>query len=98
MPTIGIYFSTEYEQDEINMLRAALSEIAKRHGYIRPRAPGGQGSIGDLLIAIASGEVALVLLPDEHVTWAIEHLEAVGEEWADSIARALREAREREND
>jgi hypothetical protein len=42
--------------------------------------------------------VALLLLPDEHISQAIEHLEVIGEEWSDSIVIALKRARERQED
>lgn len=73
---------------------AALRRIAAAHGYLQTRGAGaGQlGSVSQLLQAIAAGEVATVLLPDEHFAPAIEHLRAVGEEWANAIANALERA------
>jgi hypothetical protein len=94
MPTIGIHLSVT-DKAAANQIRRDLANLAKQHGYLDPHA---RPSPGDLLIAIAAGEIALVLLPDEHITQAIERLEIIGEEWSDSIVIALKRARERQED
>ena len=101
MTALGFYFRG-LDQREANALRAVLNEIAERHGYTAHAGPtAGQGNFAAMMIAIATGEVALVLLPDEHFGPAIERLEQITQEptsephqndWAASIAQALRDA------
>lgn len=108
MPTIGLYYSTEFTQAETNALRSRLNDLAGTFGYIAHRGPtAGRGNLAELLIAIDSGEVALVLLPDEQRSAMVDFLcqvaadgrqSALVTEAAESIARALECAMEREDD
>jgi len=63
--TIGLYFSMS--QEGANTLRARLNEIAAGFGYTATRGPTtGRGNLAEMLRAIDAGEVALVLVPDNH--------------------------------
>lgn len=105
MTALGFYFRG-LDQREANQLRADLNRIAEQHGYVAHSGPTvGEGNFAAMMIAIASGEVALVLLPDEHFGPAIKRLEQIAAEptiephqndWAASIAQALRHAHERQ--
>ncbi len=108
MPTIGLYYSTEFTQAEANALRSRLNDLAGTFGYIAHRgSTAGQGNLAELLIAIDSGEVALVLLPDEQRSAMVDFLRQVAGDGqqsalvmgaAESITRALERAIERELD
>lgn len=108
MPTIGLYYSTEFTQAEANALRSRLNDLAGEFGYIAVAGrTAGRGTLSKLLIAIDSGEVALVLLPDEQRSSMVKFLRQVAAdgqrdslvtEAAESIAQALEQAIEREND
>ncbi|MFH1634594.1 MAG: hypothetical protein ABIG63_11390 [Chloroflexota bacterium] len=102
MPTIGLYFSSAYTKSETNALRARLNLIAASHGYIARRGPtAGQGHLAEMLVALDAGELATLLLPDEQINLALDHLDQLVEsdrwthEWAADIAAALRAALER---
>jgi hypothetical protein len=61
-------------RDEAAIL-ASLTNLAARHGYINSAGPRSRdGNIAELLVAIATGEVKLLLLPDEQQTLAAEFL------------------------
>lgn len=89
---------------------ATLAEIALAFGYVNHAGPNpGAGNVAELLAAIASGELALVLLPDEQRDYAIDDLaldaqvaEESGDYWRAQtypvLARALVAARQREQD
>lgn len=106
MPTLGLYYSDRFTQAEVNALRSRLNAMAGSFGYIAHRGPTtGQGNLAELLIAIDSGEVALVLLPDEQRSAMVDFLRQVAAdsqqsalvtEAAESIAQALEQAIERE--
>lgn len=52
-----------------------LAALAAQHGYINQRGPKyGAGNVAELMAAIATGEVKLLLLPDEQQTLAAEFL------------------------
>ena len=99
--TIGLYFRRD--QGSANALRSRLNEIAATFGYTATRgATTGQGNLSEMLEAIDAGELALVLLPDEHFRPALEALDAISaqsrfgaDNWAAGVARALRAALER---
>ncbi len=79
----------------------ALRGLARSHGYTQSRGAGAGelGSISQLMDAIACGEVATVLLPDEHFAPAIAALEVLDDSgfgWATSIADSLRTALDRQ--
>lgn len=70
---LGFYF--RLSKADANRVRRDLADLAKELGYTATRGPTvGEGNPAELLVAIASGEVALVLLPDEHRQWASEWL------------------------
>jgi hypothetical protein len=72
--TFGLYFK-QMSQREANTLRRHLNELAAQHGYLASRGPtAGEGNAADLLRAIASGEVATVLLADEERGMLIDWL------------------------
>lgn len=86
-------------------LMADLAGLAAEHGYLVTGAGAskGRGNVAELLEAIASGEVALVLLPDEQRDQCIEWLRRANADPAApdgicDIIAALEQAREREND
>lgn len=90
---LGFYLAG-FTAAEARQLRADLAEIARQHGYIARRGPtSGDGNVAELLVAIASGEVALLLLADEEQWKAIEYLDAETERLRQSdytTAEALR--------
>lgn len=91
MTTVGFYFPLDKE--DTNALRRRLNAVAQSFGYYAERGPtAGEGCLTEMLMAIDVGELALVLLPDEHFAPAIAHLESLNEEWADAIAIGLRAA------
>ena len=52
-----------------------LAALAAQHGYTNSAGPKhGAGNVAELLVAIATGEVKLLLLPDEQQTLAAEFL------------------------
>jgi hypothetical protein len=80
-----------------------LNAIAAHHGYVAVGGPTkGQGNAAELMVAIAGGEVALVLLNDNQRRRAMQHLEAEAERLREGnyflsialqeIADSLREA------
>lgn len=74
MAGLGLYLAG-LDAAEARQLRADLADIAKRHGYTAERGPtAGQGNVATMLVAIASGEVATVLLADEPRAAAIREL------------------------
>lgn len=71
MPKL-LYFRNEHDEDAI---MSSLAQIASQHGYTNIAGPKpGAGNVAELLAAIADGEVALVLLPDEHLSLAVDFL------------------------
>lgn len=106
MTTLGFYF--RLDRDQANAMRASLNEIARSHGYIAHGGPThGEGNAAALLVAIAAGEVATVLLSDEQRSMAIDFLTdaAAAAPWPlrdalASIAESLSDAaaREQENE
>lgn len=96
MPAIGLYFPSYMTKDDVNALRERLNEIAASFGYTASRGPtAGQGNLTEMLIAIDSGELALVLLPDEQIHNALQVLErlygedAFHNDWAKDVAASL---------
>jgi len=61
--TIGIHFKNLCARDA-NAVRRDFGKVAASHGYTDPH---DRPSPGDFMVAIASGEVKTVLLPDEHL-------------------------------
>jgi len=100
MATIGLYFRG-LDNEDVNALRARLNNVAAAFGYTAERGPTtGEGNLAEMLVAIDAGELALVLLPDEHFRPALEHLDSLAaesprNEWAAVIADALRAALQR---
>ena len=99
MPAIGFYFPSRFSREDVNALRSRLNGIAESFGYTAERGPtAGRGNLAEMLTAIDSGELALVLLPDEHYRPALEALDGLASEdpyrneWAATIAQALRDA------
>lgn len=57
-------------------IAAMLRRVAERHNYTAQRGPhAGQGDPVELAIALGTGELATVLLPDEQRTVAIRWLD-----------------------
>ena len=81
---IALYFKN-MTAAQSRFLRAELAEIAAEHGYYAERGPtAGQGNPAELLVAIAGGEVATLLLADDERRRAIRQLRRLAEEWAAS--------------
>ena len=100
MPAIGLYFPGT--QEEVNALRERLNALAGEFGYTATRGPTtGQGNLAEMLVAIDAGELALVLLPDEQFSPALEVLDGLAAEdpyrndWAATVARSLRDTLDR---
>ena len=100
MPAIGLYFPGT--QEEVNSLRERLNTLAGEFGYMATRGPTtGQGNLAEMLVAIDAGELALVLLPDEQFSPALEVLDGLAAEdpyrndWAATVARSLRDTLDR---
>ena len=56
-------------------IMASLTSLAAQHGYTNRAGPKhGAGNVAELMAAIATGEVKLLLLPDEQQTLAAEFL------------------------
>ncbi len=56
-------------------IMASLTSLAAQHGYTNSAGPKhGAGNVAELMAAIATGEVKLLLLPDEQQTLAAEFL------------------------
>lgn len=73
--TFGLYFKG-MNQSEANAMRQRLNQIAAFHGYTSERGPTtGAGNAAELLQAIDSGEVAIVLLGDEQRSIVIRWLD-----------------------
>lgn len=67
-----IYFRNKHNENEV---MARLAEIAADHGYVNIAGPKpGAGNVAELLAAIATGEVKLLLMPDEHISLAVDFL------------------------
>lgn len=83
-----------------------LAEMAAAFGYVNHAGPNpGAGNVAEMMAAIASGELAVILLPDEQRDYAITDLRAdaaanPGDYWRSqtypTIANALQAARNRE--
>lgn len=102
MPAIGFYFPSHMTKEDVNALRERLNEVAASFGYTASRGPtAGQGNLAEMLIAIDSGELALVLLPDEQIHNALQVLDRLHREdsfhsdWAKDVAASLRAALQR---
>jgi len=81
---IALYFKN-MTAAQSRQLRARLAEIAASHGYIAQRGPtAGQGNPAELLVAIANGEIATLLLADDERRQAIRQLRRLAEEWTTS--------------
>lgn len=97
-----LYFRNRHDASAV---MATVGQVAADHGYINHAGanPGG-GNVAELLAAIASGEVATVLLADTPRDMAIDFLRSQSPahpslaEALTAIAAALDEARQREND
>lgn len=101
MATIGLYIPGS--QEGANALRSRLNKIAREMGYYASRGPtAGDGNLAEMLVAIDSGEIALVLLSDEELRRARRDLAALckadphEKEWACSILHSLENAITRE--
>lgn len=95
-----LYFRNRHDASSV---MAIVADVAASHGYINRAGPNpGAGNVAELLAAIASGEVATVLLADTPRDMAIDFLRSQSPahpslaEALDSIANALDEARQRE--
>lgn len=97
-----IYFRDRHDAKHV---MTVVAEIAASHGYINHAGPNpGAGNVAELLAAIASGEVATVLLADTPRDMAIDWLRSQSmaiihpalAEALTAIADALDEARQRE--
>lgn len=103
MAGLGLYLAGMTEEGA-RQLRADLASIAAHHGYTSERGPtAGDGNPAALLVAIASGEIALVLLADGPRNAAIRRLRELApsehptvREAFQGIAHALEAAVERE--
>jgi hypothetical protein len=75
MASFGLYFRG-VSQEEANAIRLQANKVAAYHGYSAERGPtAGAGNAAEMLVAIASGELATVLLPDEQRSMAIRWLD-----------------------
>lgn len=102
-----LYFRNTHDAKAI---LAALAQIALAFGYVNHAGPKpGAGNVAELLAAIAVGELALVLLPDEQRDYAIDDLAAdaakaaaSGDYWRAEtypiLSAALAAARQREQE
>lgn len=95
-----LYFRNRHNADRV---MAVMAEIAASHGYVNAGGPNsGAGSVAELLAAIASGEVATILLADTPRDMAIDYLRSQAPEHPSlaealaAIADCLDEARRRE--
>lgn len=102
MPAIGLYFPSYMTNEDVNALRERLNEIAAAFGYTASRGPtAGRGNLAEMLVAIDSGELTLILLPDEQIHNALQTLDCLYQEdefhntWSRDIATALRAALQR---
>lgn len=75
--------------DELTVLDS-IRQIAANYGYTTRSGPQtGRGNVAELLAAIATGEVATVLLPDEQRLLAIEFLRSAAPAQELPLAEAL---------
>lgn len=82
-----LYFRNKHDEDAV---MAAMATIAAQHGYVNLAGPKpGQGNVAELLAAIAAGEVALVLLPDEHTSIVVEFLRQAARDNAANLPLSL---------
>jgi len=102
MPAIGFYFPNSMTKDDLNALRDRLNQIAATHGYTTTRGPNpGHGSLVQMLLAIDTGELALLLLPDEQIHYALQKLDLLHQDdpfynaWSATVAQSLRDALQR---
>lgn len=106
--SFGLYFKG-LTQEEANAMRRQLNEVAAFHGYTATRgATAGQGNAAELLVSIASGEVATVLQGDEErnrlIGWLdgqvqqLEHTDYLLSLALKSLANQLQVAVERERE
>jgi hypothetical protein len=75
-------------------IQAALRRVAERHGYTSTRGPrAGQGNAIEVILALDSGELATVLLPDEQRWWLIRWLHEQAQQFDEySMERAALQA------
>ena len=101
MATVGFYFK-EMSKEDVNALRSRLNNLAATFGYTAERGPtAGQGNLAEMLMAIDTGELALVLLPDTQYRPALETLDGIAadlppDNWAETIAASIRAALQRQ--
>lgn len=95
-----LYFRNRHDATAVMMV---VAEVAASHGYVNHAGPNpGAGNVAELLAAIASGEVATVLLAETPRDMAIDWLRSQSithpslAEALTAIADALDEARHRE--
>jgi hypothetical protein len=90
MASFGLYFRG-VSQEEANAIRQRANKIAASYGYSAERGPTtGEGNAAEMLVAIVSGELATVLLPDEQRSMAIRWLDEQSRTVNDfSLAEAL---------
>lgn len=94
MTTLGFYFK---DGVAANWIRSMLRRTAESHGLTATAGPmAGQGSPSDLIVQIATGEIATVYLADEEFKPALEHLATVPAGWAVAVANGLRAALRRQ--
>ena len=75
-------------RDEAAIL-ASLTSLAARHSYINSAGPRSRdGNMAELLVAIATGEVRLLFLPDEQQSLAAEHLRQAAADHAANVPLA----------
>jgi hypothetical protein len=94
-----------YQDLTSSSVTSGLRKVAEYHGYLSTRGPhSGKGNVVELALAIGSGEIATVLLPDEQRSWAIRWLDEQAKSIDDpflgeilaSISRQIYEAVKRE--
>ena len=110
MPAFLVHFPDDFTREEVRAVKDELAHLFLEHGYAEPQrfgpGAGERGRLWEGLLAIISGEVALVLLPDEQRSAFIEfcrqtaagHPDALVAEAAESVAEALEAAVRREQD
>ena len=77
-----------HDRDETAIMDS-LTSLAAQHGYINQRGPKhGAGNVAELMAAIATGEVKLLLLPDEQQTLAAEFLRQAAADCAANVPLA----------
>ncbi|MBA2680292.1 MAG: hypothetical protein H0U76_18080 [Ktedonobacteraceae bacterium] len=72
----------------------SLREVAEYHGYASTRGPhAGKGNVVELALAIGSGEIATILLPDEErsqvIRWLDEQAKTVDDPFLGNVLKSL---------